>query len=243
MPDGTVATLPIAETFRSIQGEGVLVGVPSFFIRVSGCNLRCGWCDTPYASWSPEGRARSIDELAAEATASGVGHVVLTGGEPMLFDAIEPLSGQLRARGMHITIETAGTIHRGPDRLACDLMSLSPKLASSAPSADDPRDPDGRWRARHEATRHDLAPVQRLIDDYLARQLKFVVTSPADLDEIDEVLDRLTSWSPSEVLLMPEGVVAPAPGQHDWVIDACAHRGWRYCPRVHITLFGNTRGT
>src|SRR5256885_2235085 len=77
--------LPIAETFLSIQGEGKLAGTPSFFIRVSGCNLRCSWCDTPYASWNPEGSPRTIDSLIDEARASGARHAVLTGGEPMIF--------------------------------------------------------------------------------------------------------------------------------------------------------------
>ncbi|MFG0252257.1 MAG: radical SAM protein, partial [Phycisphaerales bacterium JB038] len=72
--------LPIAETFASIQGEGKLTGVPSWFIRVAGCNLRCTWCDTPYTSWSPQGASRSVDELVEEALNSGLKHAVLTGG-------------------------------------------------------------------------------------------------------------------------------------------------------------------
>ena len=74
----------ISEVFYSLQGEGSLVGVPSVFIRTSGCNLRCAWCDTPYASWNPEGKNRSIDELIAEIDRHPTEHVVLTGGEPMI---------------------------------------------------------------------------------------------------------------------------------------------------------------
>ncbi|MEL7472328.1 MAG: 7-carboxy-7-deazaguanine synthase QueE [Planctomycetota bacterium] len=240
------AELPISETFTSIQGEGALTGTPSHFIRVSGCNLRCSWCDTPYASWKPEGEPRTIDALVDEAKASGVRHAVLTGGEPMLFDAIEPLSCALRASGLHITIETAGTIARDPLRervgLACDLMSLSPKLASSTPIGD-PRDPTGAWAERHEQRRLDFATLQQLLDDYPARQLKFVATAPEDLDEIESVLRRLSGWRPDEVMLMPEGVTVPSPDDVRWVVDACLERGWRFCPRVHIQLFGDTRGT
>ncbi|MBL8761462.1 MAG: 7-carboxy-7-deazaguanine synthase QueE, partial [Phycisphaerae bacterium] len=112
-------SLPISETFTSVQGEGMLAGMPSFFVRVSGCNLRCAWCDTPYASWKPEQTTRSIESLLNEATASGVSHAVLTGGEPMMFDGIVALAAGLRSRGFHITIETAGTIDR---EVACDLM-------------------------------------------------------------------------------------------------------------------------
>ncbi|MEO0482512.1 MAG: 7-carboxy-7-deazaguanine synthase QueE [Planctomycetota bacterium] len=240
-------TLPIAEAFTSIQGEGVRTGAPSRFIRVAGCNLRCGWCDTPYASWAPEGDAVSIDALVQDAASAGVPDAVLTGGEPMLFDAIEPLSRALRAAGLHITIETAGTIHRPPANgdsgLACDLMSLSPKLSTSTPAADDPRDPTGVWRERHEQRRIDLESLQRLLNDYPCRQIKFVATAPADLAEIDQLLSRLTGWKPGEVMLMPEGVTTPKPGATDWVLQACLDRGWRYCHRLHIELFGNTRGT
>jgi len=232
----------ISETFYSLQGEGRLTGVPSFFIRFSGCNLRCRWCDTPYASWNPEGTSRSLDELVHAAAASGARHVVLTGGEPMLFDAIEPLSQSLRSRGMHITIETAGTIFRAPASLACDLMSISPKLANSTPW-DDPRDPQGTWASRHESRRINLAALQQLIDHAPQKQLKFVVAGDADLPEITDLLARLRNWEPADVLLLPEGVTPPSAATKAWLTQVCLERGWRYCSRLHIELFGNTRGT
>jgi 7-carboxy-7-deazaguanine synthase len=233
-------TLRIAETFLSIQGEGKLTGVPSYFIRVSGCNLRCWWCDTPYASWNPEGPTREIDELVEQAVASGGRHAVLTGGEPMMFDAIADLARGLKNSGMHITVETAGTIHRS---LPCNLMSISPKLRNSTPRADDPRDPSGAWRERHEPRRLNLGALQQLLDEYAERQLKFVVAGPADLDEIEGLLAGLRGWSPGDVMLMPEGVKAPSADVRKWVAAACVQRGWRYCARLHIELFGNVRGT
>ncbi len=234
------ASLPISETFTSIQGEGKLTGVPSFFIRVSGCNLRCGWCDTPYASWSPEGTPQPLDNLVDQAQASGVKHVVLTGGEPMMFDSSTELTQQLRSRGLHITIETAGTIHRD---LACDLMSISPKLANSDPVFGDARDPLGVWRQRHQQRRTNTTALQALIDSYVNRQLKFVVTSPADLAEIDTLLSQLHNWSPDDIQLMPEGITPPTREQTEWVVGECLRRNWRYCRRLHIDLFGNKRGT
>lgn len=234
------ATLRIAETFLSIQGEGKLTGVPSYFIRVSGCNLRCGWCDTPYASWSPEGPTRRIDELVQEAAACGAKHAVLTGGEPMMFDAIADLARGLKARGVHITVETAGTIHRS---LPCDLMSISPKLRNSTPGADDPRDPSGSWRERHESRRLNMGALQQLIGEYAERQLKFVVAGPGDLAEIESLLAGLRGWSPTDVMLMPEGVKSPSGEVRKWITEACVQRGWRYCARLHIELFGNVRGT
>jgi 7-carboxy-7-deazaguanine synthase len=235
-------TLPISETFYSIQGEGKLTGVPSFFIRVSGCNLRCGWCDTPYASWNPEGERQGVAELIAAARASGAGHAVLTGGEPMMFDEIVPLADGLRQAGLHVTIETAGTIARP---VPCDLMSISPKLSNSTPAEGDARDPGGAWRARHEQRRLNLAALQGLLDAHPApgRQLKFVVARADDLAEIDALLARLSNWTREDVLLMPEGVTTPSPDRLAWVVEACRSRGWRLSPRVHLVLFGNRRGT
>ena len=237
-------TLPISETFVSLQGEGSLAGVPSWFLRVTGCNLRCAWCDTPYASWSPEGQPRETNELIDEAVRTGVQHAVLTGGEPMLFPQLAPLAQGLRDRGIHVTIETAGTIDRGD--VPFDLLSLSPKLANSTPAAD-PRDPTGAWAARHERRRLDTAALQALIDrarvQDRAKQFKFVVTDPADLAEIDDLLASLSGWSPAEIFLMPEGVVLPDPESVRWVVRTCIDRGWRYGHRLHIELFGDTRGT
>ncbi len=233
------AFLPIAETFVSIQGEGKLTGVPSWFVRFSGCNLRCGWCDTPYASWEPETGRRALDELVAEAAASGVRHAVVTGGEPMMFEAAVPLTHALRDAGLHVTIETAGTLDVP---VHADLLSISPKLANSTPR-NDPRDPTGVWAARHEQRRLNISVLQTLLDRHAEKQLKFVVASAPDLPEIEDLLARLRNWAPADVLLMPEGVTSPAPDTKAWITAACTARGWRYCPRLHIDLFGNKRGT
>lgn len=240
----------VSETFVSVQGEGLLTGVPSAFIRLSGCNLRCAWCDTPYASWEPEGESRTIDDLVsfARSLPPGVRHVVLTGGEPMLFAPLVPLSARLRELGLHITIETAGTVippePDGQPPLACDLMSISPKLASSTPR-NDPRDPAGVWADRHERRRINLPVLRTLLDRFGPgqRQLKFVVTSASDVDEIRTLLAQLPGVGPGEVLLMPEGVTAPDKSRSDEVLRACLEHGFRYCRRLHIDLFGHTRGT
>lgn len=235
----TAPPLPISETFLSIQGEGKLTGVPSFFIRLAGCNLRCSWCDTPYASWNPESQPQTIDDLVAAAGASGVGHIVLTGGEPLIFKQVTELTARLKAAGFHITIETAGTV---APPVACDLISISPKLANSTP-VDDPRDPSGDWARRHEERRLNPAAINALIAAAPDRQLKFVIATPADLPEIDALLAAITPVAPADILLMPEGVTAPTADRVRWILDTCLARGWRYCPRLHITLFGHTRGT
>lgn len=232
-------TIPIAETFVSVQGEGKLAGVPSLFIRTSGCNLRCRWCDTPYASWNPETSTRTLDALIDDARTSGVQHVVLTGGEPLIFPQTPELIARLRAQGLHITIETAGTV---APAVEADLMSISPKLANSTP-IDDPRDPTGAWAKRHEERRINLDALRSLLSQGIDRQLKFVVCQPHDLPEIEALIASIGSVRPSDVLLMPEGVTPRTRQQNLWIVQACIERNWRYCPRLHIDLFGNTRGT
>src|SRR5665213_2710751 len=111
--------MKVAEIYRSVQGEGFLTGATSTFVRTSGCNLRCWYCDTPHTSWAPEGDDLSVDEILARVTELDAEHVVLTGGEPMLFAELIPLSARLRKAGRHVTIETAGTLYLP---VTCDLM-------------------------------------------------------------------------------------------------------------------------
>jgi 7-carboxy-7-deazaguanine synthase len=228
----------ISETFYSLQGEGELTGVPSVFIRTSGCNLRCNWCDTPYASWNPEGTDRSVDDLVAEVRSHPARHVVLTGGEPMIAKNIRDLAAALRAAGQHITIETAATIP--PDEIACDLASMSPKLGNSAP---DERLP-AAWRERHEATRWNPDAVRAWVDGY-NYQFKFVVSTPADVEEMETLLGSLGREIPRhKVLLMPEAVSLERMRERAaWLGELCKARGYRYAHRLHIELYGNKRGT
>ncbi len=228
----------IAEIFHSLQGEGELAGVPSVFIRTSGCNLRCRWCDTPYASWNPEGADLEPQEAARRALAFPAAHAVLTGGEPMAASGIHELATALRAAGRHITVETAGTLP--PGGIACDLASISPKLANSTPSEADA----GPWHARHESTRLQPGIVREWIRAFPC-QLKFVVQDHADLDEIRAFLDSLAvAFPPHKVLLMPEGRDEPTlQARAPWLAEQCKVLGFRYCARLQIALFGNTRGT
>ncbi len=228
----------ISEIFHSLQGEGELTGVPSVFVRTSGCNLRCNWCDTPYASWTPEGVQMRVDEIVDEVKKHPAKHVVLTGGEPMVAKEIYGLAAALKRLGYHITIETAATI--APEGIACDLASLSPKLRNS--------DPDDRlpaaWREKHDATRWQPEVVRAWLAAY-GYQLKFVVAQVADVDEIEGMLAQLGGAIPrSKVLLMPEGTTVEAlRAKAGWLGELCKVRGYRYAPRLHIELYGNKRGT
>jgi 7-carboxy-7-deazaguanine synthase len=224
----------IAEIFYSIPGEGALVGVPSVFIRTSGCNLRCTWCDTPYTSWSPEGEDFSIDQIAANVAGFHAQHVVITGGEPMIAPEMARLTHILHDANFHVTIETAGTVYAP---VACDLMSISPKLSNSIPHEREA----GRWAAQHDRLRYQPEVLKRLTSEY-AYQLKFVVTSPGDLDEIDEIRDTLAA-DRQRIILMPEGTSREVLRDRGvWLAEICKANGYRYSPRLHIDLWGNKRG-
>ncbi|MBI1788030.1 MAG: 7-carboxy-7-deazaguanine synthase QueE [Acidobacteria bacterium] len=221
----------IAEIFYSIQGEGILVGVPSAFVRTSGCNLRCVWCDTPYTSWHPEGESLTLDAICDAVARFPARHVVVTGGEPMIAKGIVELTGRLRERRLHITIETAGTVFAPVD---CDLMSISPKLANSTPG--------GEWGPIHDQLRIQPDILTRLIQSY-EYQLKFVVAQPEDLPEIVALLDRLAAGR-SKVVLMPEGTDAAQLRERGrWLAEICKREGFRFSPRLHVDLYGNQRGT
>jgi 7-carboxy-7-deazaguanine synthase len=222
----------IAETFVSLQGEGMLVGTPSFFIRTSGCNLRCRWCDTPYTSWVPQGERQRVSNLVAEASASGVRHVVVTGGEPLLQREIGLLTRKLRTAGLHVTVETSGT---WATDFECDLLSASPKTANS--------DPQGRWFDRHRRQRTKLGPLRALLDRFPEHQLKFVVQDGDDLEEVSAMLEAVAPVARQRVLLMPEGRTSEEVRARAAEVAAlCVEHGFRYTPRLHLDLFGSGRG-
>ncbi|MDZ4401030.1 7-carboxy-7-deazaguanine synthase QueE [Prosthecobacter sp.] len=229
----------ISEIFYSVQGEGTLVGVPSVFVRTSGCNLRCGWCDTPYASWKPEGDEMSVAAILEAVNQHPTRFVVVTGGEPMIAKEMAVLLSKLRDAGKHITIETAGTI--APDGVACDLASVSPKLAHSTP---DEAKAGKTWVEKHEHLRLQPEVLRAWCSNY-EFQLKFVIASEADIAEVREVIDSIGVSIPAQkILLMPEGITQEAlKARQAWLVEVCKRTGWRYSPRLHIDLFGNKRGT
>lgn len=232
----TSAMLRIAEIFHSIQGEGILAGTPSVFIRVSGCNLRCRWCDTEYASWRPEGRYCDLVEVVSEVLGYHCPYVVITGGEPFLYEDLQELCQLLHTAGRHITIETAGTVYR---EVPCHLLSLSPKLSNSTPWQRE----GGRFAQQHERLRIQTDVLRRFLACYPEYQLKFVIEEPRDLDEVQALLAQLPAVPKERVLLMPQGVTPEELRERGrWLVEACKQHGYRYCPRLHIDLFGNRRG-
>ena len=221
--------MKISEIFYSVQGEGGLIGVPSVFVRTSGCNLRCSWCDTPYTSWQPEGVEMSLKEVLDQVAAFPARHVVLTGGEPMIAPQTPELLANFKDRGLHITIETAGTVDAMVD---CDLMSISPKLSNSTP--------EGPFQMQHERLRINNAVLRALMR--FPHQLKFVIAAPADLNEVQQLVKEVDA-QPGSVMLMPEGVEQSVLRERSlWLVEEAKRHGYRFSPRLHVDLYGNKRG-
>ena len=174
------------------------------------------------------------DEISARVNGYQCSHVVLTGGEPMIAPQAIALAQRFREAGLHITIETAGTIHQ---TLECDLMSISPKLRNSTPHERD----GGRFATTHERLRYQPEVLKRLTGDY-EYQLKFVLANEGDLAEVQQMQKELGAPA-SRVMLMPEGVTREVVTERGlWLAELCKTHGYRYSPRLHIDLWGDKRG-
>lgn len=238
-----MTSLVISEEFVSIQGEGSLIGTPSYFIRTTGCPLRCSWCDEPSTSWAPKGSRKMVSAIAARVAAAGLRHVVLTGGEPFAQLASVDLAYRLLAAGHHLTIETSGAVERAG--LVADLLSISPKLSHSTPKRR-----GENLAARHNLLRHNPPLLRSLLETALEWQLKFVVrvdAIEADITEIEMLLAEVGVTRPADrarVFLIPE-VVDPAALDAGLRVLAphCLARGFRLGHRLHLSLYGNTPGT
>ncbi len=248
----------------TFQGEGKLTGTACLFIRTSACNLRCAWvgldgngslCDTPYSSHNPEKNQMEIDDIVETVLKNtrdqNITHVVISGGEPtMQTDALAELVEKLDNLGYHITIETNATIYNERISKHTHLTSMSPKLASSTPWVANLKNSGveykQKWAERHERDRINIPVIQNYILDRNIHgtdfQLKFVIATEQDIEEIENILDQLSGIEPSDVCLMPEGVdVNTLNSRTGWVAEQALKRGWRFCPRLHIMMFGKNR--
>ncbi len=223
----------ICELFQSIQGEGAYAGTTSVFVRTTGCNLRCWFCDTSYSSWEPEGLQESWQDVLQKVLAHDCEHVVVTGGEPLLQRDVVPFTRSLRDAGRFVTIETAGTVYRP---VHADLMSISPKRPNSTPRG-------SRWEYRHEQRRENTEVLQRLIREY-PHQLKYVIDNSEDLTDVEEQLRQLPDSDRAHVFLMPQATDQETlQKKMEWLEGEANRRGLRVSPRLHVELFGNARGT
>ena len=238
--------VPVNELFYSLQGEGKLAGIPSVFVRTSGCNLRCWYCDSYHTSWEPTHAWLDIDTIIDRVTSHDEAeHVVVTGGEPLLHNETVELLDRLSDAGYHTTIETNGTIYRDA---GVNLASISPKLASSTPTAEKDPQGDGEWAEQHEDRRIDIDALCRLVESY-EFQLKFVVTDREDIAEINQLIDRLrdtanTVIRDSDVLLMPEGATRKRLMEtRELTAEVAMEHGYQYTPRLHVDLWNDAPET
>jgi 7-carboxy-7-deazaguanine synthase len=151
----------------------------------------------------------------------------------MLWEELVELTARLKERGHVLTIETAGTVWQP---VTCDLMSISPKRGNSTPAGTD-------WEHRHEERRHRPDVIRRLLQAYPC-QLKFVIDTPEDVEDVARWLAEFPEARREDVYLMPQGTEAPRLREKlEWITPAARTRGWSVSPRLHIELFGNRRGT
>ncbi len=231
----------ICEEFDTIQGEGRYIGVPSRFIRTTGCNLRCAWknldgtitrCDTPYTSWTPEkGWSLNPKKTLESITETSITHVVITGGEPTLQVDLPDVCYYFTNKGLNVTLETNGTRYYA---LKGVFVSLSPKLKSSYAAT-------GSNKGVHTSNNSFMGGLKSWImtNDY---QLKFVVNEPEDITEILDIKTRLNAPS-NKIFLMPQGINKKQFNERkDFILIACLEYGFNYTPRMHIELWGNKRG-
>jgi len=225
--------MQVSEIFYSLQGEGFLAGVPSVFVRLAGCPLRCKWCDTKYG-WDKKAGAHYSIEKIVQTIQQAQKFVVITGGEPMTNSDLPELVEKLKKSGKHVTIETSGIAFI--QDLACDFMSISPKLSNSTPA-------EPELAALHEDSRLDIAVLRRLIDNY-KYQLKFVVDSRADLLEIQQTIEEIGNVDTEKVMLMPQsGTRDELLAKSPMVADMCKRTGFAFGQRLQILLWNNERGT
>jgi 7-carboxy-7-deazaguanine synthase len=231
------------EIFNSVQGEGPSVGAPCTFVRLSRCNLACEWCDTAY-TWHFEGDNRphrsgatferktnqvtlEVADVAERILAMGQKRLVVTGGEPLMQS--RPLGELLELLPDHrVEVETNGTT-TAPARvdIHVDQYNVSPKLAHSGNPA-------------------ELAFIPERLRSYSLDErawFKFVIASPGDVAEVEELV-RAHALPRQRIFLMPEGTdSATLRAREAWLVPLCVEHGFRLSDRLHIHLFGDTRGT
>jgi 7-carboxy-7-deazaguanine synthase len=265
----------------TLQGEGKLAGIPSLFIRTTGCNLRCAWktddgtidiCDTPYSShdvteyeeWESENIVGVLEK-----NLGNIKHIIISGGEPCLQPlALTKTINLIKKKlDVHVSLETNGTIYVPELSWHVDFFSISPKLKSSEPdknknnSIANPVSKD--WIDDHKSTRVNIDAIQKYINSCMHLesyygdipkepekrekkdfQLKFVIASKKDEDEIKETfLSRLGFVKPEDVLVMPLGSTPELSHKNSMLAAEMAIRnGWRFAPRIHLDLFGDVEG-
>ncbi len=220
----------ISEFFYSLQGEGFYAGVPSVFIRLAGCPLRCRWCDTAYARDFQAGTEQTAESLLSRVGIYPTRHLVITGGEPLVQPDLAAFLDVFAKAGYLITLETAGLQFIAD--LPIHLLSVSPKLSNSVGAEDD----------RAESARLNTAALSALLAAY-RYQLKFVVDRPQDLDDIADCIERLGCVDPERICLMPQAVRREEYIEKSlWLAEYCLQTGFAFSPRLQVMLYDEQRG-
>lgn len=241
---------PILEMYGCLQSEGKFTGIPHLLIRTTGCTMRCqfsetDFCDSHYTSWSPEKGKFSLNSVIELMKSNPqIKHTMITGGSPTMHPALlKDLCLIAKSYGHYITIETEGSQFVGTTG---DFISLSPKLSNSKPRIGTVQ-PNGKvveesHLKRHEKHRRNYSAMQQMIESHADYQLKPVVSSLDDMEEIEFIIDAL-SIPKNKVYLMPAGgTEADLKEKRGWLMEYCWKEGYNYTDRIHITAYGDKRG-
>lgn len=225
--------IEVNEIFYSLQGEGPTIGQPALFIRLNGCNLRCGWCDSKF-TWNENPEIYSVGALINEIDEEwiekkDIERVVITGGEPFCQDkALNSLVPSIdRQLGLKVEIETNGTIiSNSKITHYTDIFNISPKLSSSG------------------------IPYKKRINEFALKlynreeksYFKFVVQGLKDFDEMLQLVEKL-GIDKKKVIIMPEGTSSERIiGRMFWLAPHCLAHGFRLLPRLQTLIWEDKRG-
>ena len=245
---------PICECFNCIQGEGQHAGIPHFLIRLSGCNLNCQFsnsiCDTAYASWKPDKGSKSLqDVIDLIENNPQIDYAFVTGGEPTIHkELLTNILTILKAFGLHTAIESNGSTYIPGLVGRLDLVTISPKMKNSVPRLGTiaksiwvEKEVTQLDIDKHEKNRANYDQMALWIENHKV-QLKFVISSPAELDEVKEI-QKILEAPNNMIYLMPEGDLNDKlQARRQMVIELCIKEGYNYTDRLHILSYGDRRG-
>ncbi len=241
---------PIGELYTCLQGEGKYIGIPHILIRVSGCRLRCqfkdSFCDTPYASWKPEKGKFTLDDIVKfYEDNSHIKHTMITGGGPTSVPTLLKELCDIGKQFNHlVTIETEGSEFV---QTSAECISLSPKLPNSTPVPGTympyiDRKVTEKDRLKHEKWRCNYDAMKQLIRNHSDYQLKPVISSEEDLEEV-KYIQQVLDVPDNKIWLMPEGLTEDElNNRRKWLMEIAINEGYNFTDRLHIIAYGDKRG-